>query len=165
MLQIRRSASELPEGSPRALMRRMSAAANISTEERKSNFLSFDLPAPTAPNTPLKAKKQTSLLMESQNDIYAAETSIKSKSDKSKDAVSDKRSLSSNASGNKSKSTKKRPASRQSSNSSIPKEKKTCWHYERKCRLKCETCQTFYPCRICHDMRNYNEQNAKIKPS
>lgn len=42
---------------------------------------------------------------------------------------------------------------------------KTCVHYERKCRLKCEECETFYPCRVCHDMRNYNEQHAHVKPT
>ena len=33
--------------------------------------------------------------------------------------------------------------------------KNVCTHYDRKCTVKCEVCNQFYPCKICHD----NEQN------
>ena len=36
----------------------------------------------------------------------------------------------------------------------IEASKQTCYHYERKCTLKCEVCNIFYPCRLCHDWQN-----------
>ena len=38
-----------------------------------------------------------------------------------------------------------------------------CKHYKRRCQLKCDSCEEFYPCRICHDEVNYHLESDPKK--
>lgn len=49
--------------------------------------------------------------------------------------------------------------------SSLVEEEKTgsdaklgCKHYKRRCSKRCPQCLEFFPCRLCHDDKKYNEE-------
>lgn len=37
----------------------------------------------------------------------------------------------------------------------LPEDRYGCKHYRRRCQKKCEECDEFFTCRICHDEEKY----------